>query len=121
MKKYIDSKHGIYTDGYNHYVVDLTVYPFLTDAATINNADEIISILNKVHAKGGQLTVESPSSTLINLRVLANIVFTKASKKLDFVCTGFSATGANVQKGTCTYSEGTWTVALSTATTAWDT
>lgn len=121
MKKYIDSKNGIYTDGYNHYVIDLTVYPFLTDEATIDNADEIISILNKVYAKGGHLTVNSPSSTLINLRVLSNLVFTKASKKLDFVATGFSETGANIQKGTCTYSEGTWTVALSKATTAWDT
>lgn len=121
MKKYIDSKKGIYTDGYNHYVVDLTVYPFLTDAATINNADEVIGILNKVFAKGGTLTINSPSSTLINMRILANLVFTKATKKLDFVATGFSATGASIQKGTCTYSEGTWTVALSTATTAWDT
>lgn len=121
MKKYLDSKHGIYTDGYNHYVVDITVYPFLTDAATIDNADEVISILSKVHEHGGQLTVDYPTSSGINVRSVTNIVYTAASKALSFVAVGFSSTGANIQKGACTYSTGTWTVALDVATTAWDT
>lgn len=126
MKKYIDSKNGIYTDGYNHYVVDLSVYPFLTDAATINNADELISILTKVHAHGGQLTVlnsgTGASGPWYELLSLSSLGINTTTKTLYFqLTTSETATGAEVKLATCTYSSGTWTVALSTATTAWDT
>lgn len=122
MKKYIDSKNGIYTDGYNHYVVDLAVYPFLTNAATIDNADEIIGIFNKVHAHGGQLTAVQTASTTVAERSVTLLTIDSSTKELNFVVGSMSATyGAITMLGTGTYSSGTWTMALKTATTAWDT
>lgn len=122
MKKYIDSKNGIYTDGYNHYVVDLGVYPFLTDAATIDNADEVLDIFNKVHAHGGQLSVKTPSGTGgIIVKSVDILALNGSTKALSFVAIDYNSTGASIQRGYCTYLAGTWTVALYTATTAWDT
>lgn len=122
MKKYIDSKNGIYTDGYNHYVVDLGVYPLLTNAATINNADELIGILNKVHAHGGQLTALQTGSGWYELLSIDSLGINTSNKTLYFeVTTSEANSGVITKLGTCTYSSGTWTVALSTATTAWDT
>lgn len=126
MKKYIDSKNGIWTDGYNHYVVDLAVYPFLTDAATIDNADELIGILNKVHAHGGQLTVldsgTSGSGPWYELLSLSSLGINTTTKTLYFqLTTSEAASGAIVKLGTGTYSSGTWTMDVTTATTAWDT
>lgn len=121
MKKYIDSKNGIWTDGYNHYVVDLNVYPFLTDAATIDNADELISIFNKVHAKGGQLTAVDNGNGYVTERSV-NMLTVTSLKALNFVVTNVSGTyGAIIIYASCTYSSGTWTVTRKSATTAWDT
>lgn len=121
MKKYIDSKNGIYTDGYNHYVVDLSVYPFLTDAATIDNADEIIGIFKKVHAHGGQLTGVTESSGQVTERGINILSLTESNKALKFVTVSSSnANGGIIYASSCTYSSGTWTVGIKTATTAWD-
>ncbi len=122
MKKYIDSKKGIYTDGYNHYVVDLAVYPFLTDAATIDNADELMGILAKVHAHGGQLTALNSGSGWYELLSLDSLGVNTSTKALFFqLTTSEVASGAVTKLGTGTYSSGTWTIDLKTATTAWDT